>query len=453
MAPYSLENNELRLTCNSNNESDIFEAIENFTNLLVENNINFESQFFLKHDKRTSAFIFSTIELKERIFLIDNINRKLNEINIKNLESIPANFNHRDVFVHDLKQTFFENVNPHLSVTSKLSNEIKESVNGINHIHFHRNLHPRNRTLLSPKSMIVSFDTLELANQFRLSTTNLPSGSIPKNRKLINVNIKLQICPTCQRTNHSNPSSQLCDRTPRCPRCWSPDHTSPTLDCPETCWDCGEGHISSSTRCPINRAYIRKERIERRNAFNAKSNSIDSEIINSLKNEINILKESDNAKNIEIQSLKEQLAEIKEEFVNLKNNFLITPMPSPFRSFTPEIESDSELDSTLTQTESQPNTPVKQTIPETSSDVNASPKTPTRTPDIETSQELPNSPNYDSNATPDFFEVFNLTEEDLRTPAPRSKPTPQTITTLKKSLKQTLKYPPTIMVIIGHQKS
>ena len=313
--------------------------------------------------------------------------------------------------------------------------------------------------------MIVSFLNLNCANDFRESSTHLPSGDIPQNRKAINEYIRPQNCPICHKSNHSNSNAFECDKIPRCPRCCSVEHTSPS-NCKDTCWSCGEGHISSSTRCPQNRAYVRKVRIERRNAQS--QNTLNNSAYNELKNEIEKLKKDLNNEinivqinkliynNAFVAACRSEMI-IENSFQNVYQEFLtandvpIIEYPTPHRAI---IETYADIPEK--QTESTPMPSPSLSLNNSLLSVSASeieilsqprspPETPKKTPSYLNSN-IQNSPNYDSSAETDFHKVFKIDQDELKITPPKIKPNSQAINKLKQSIKQTDKYPSTIVV-------
>ena len=234
------------------------EAAQGFTNLLFANNISFISHFSPDYDAKSIIFRFPSIAEKEKALKIENLNEKLIALKFISIVNLPHN--HREVFVYSLSPSHFQTSdNKNLNQTVKIFNDKFLEIAGANiiqKIHFLQDY--INGVKQAPRSMIVTFKSLDDCNNFINSDTQLPSGTILSRHKKFNVNIKHMQCNICRKTNHRKGHSS-CDLVPRCPRCWSSHHTNPQ-SCNPYCWSCGAGHVSNSNRCPLNRQYVKNVR-------------------------------------------------------------------------------------------------------------------------------------------------------------------------------------------------
>ena len=233
-------------------------AAAGFAQLLYHNNISFINHFSPDYNDKIIVFKFPTIENKENALNIENLNNKLIALKFDPISSTPQN--HREVFIHSISPLHFkpsnnENLDQKLALFK--TNFLKAcDLNTIHRIHFMQDYVDNIKQ--APRSMIVTFKTLDHCKKFINSDTFLPQGTILSKHKRFNKTIKHKYCTICRRTGHRK-GDPACDEIPHCPRCWSSDHTSPQ-SCIESCWSCGPGHASNSNRCPLNRDYVKSIR-------------------------------------------------------------------------------------------------------------------------------------------------------------------------------------------------
>ena len=234
------------------------QAAKGFADLLFNNNIRFITHFSPTYDAKIIVFRFPSINEKEKALKINDLNNKLISLNFLAIDNLPHN--HREVYIHSLSPSHFQTSdNQNLNQTVKIFNDKFLEIAGasiIQKIHFLQDY--INGVKQAPRSMIVTFKSLDDCNNFINSDTQLPLGTILSRHKKFNVNIKHMQCNICRKTNHRKGHSS-CDLVPRCPRCWSSHHTNPQ-SCNPYCWSCGAGHVSNSNRCPLNRQYVKNVR-------------------------------------------------------------------------------------------------------------------------------------------------------------------------------------------------
>ena len=110
-----------------------------------------------------------------------------------------------------------------------------------------------------PDRMNVTFKTVSDALNWVKVSTNLHLGVIPKNNKKMHHNTSYDICTIC-RTRNCRKNGTTCDGRRRCATCLSFDHEFKDCTGSAKCNNCkAPGHSTGSTKCPLNREYLKKK--------------------------------------------------------------------------------------------------------------------------------------------------------------------------------------------------
>ena len=276
MALYSQNPRELRLFKETGDCSQ--QLANDVAKFFSENNVNFTNFFVHRRFKQVLIFKFQSIEDKEAALQYELIGKVEYDFGLylkvsrKELfdSYLSQNFTHREVYVHSLNPRLFplDTNTPYKEKIEVFGRSFHTAVgDSIADMHIHTD---RSGSSLLPRSMIVTFKSLKEAQDFLSSDTQLPSGQIQSTQKDFNINIRPLVCNVCRIAGHQ-PGDPTCDRIRRCPRCWSDSHTSPenSRRCFPYCWNCGDGHTSSSNLCPINKSYAKKMRLNIRKQINS----------------------------------------------------------------------------------------------------------------------------------------------------------------------------------------
>ena len=111
--------------------------------------------------------------------------------------------------------------------------------------------------------MRITFKTIEQAKAFIESDTRFDIGILRASQKNWHRDVRLIQCKVCRKIGHRK-GHRSCDRIQKCPRCLSTSHSQPTDTCRPMCSIHGDGHSNGSDRCPNNIKF----RKEQRTAFN-----------------------------------------------------------------------------------------------------------------------------------------------------------------------------------------
>ena len=144
-----------------------------------------------------------------------------------------------------------------VTLANNLKNKLNTLVgNTIEHVHIVSRDHLPNKF---PNAIQVTFNTLEHANDFANTDTILQNGNFLRRDKAFHFNIRNDICTIC-RVRNCKKTGSGCTGIPLCATCLSPDHSFPCSNLPN-CNNCeSEGiHSTGSSKCPINRVYVRKK--------------------------------------------------------------------------------------------------------------------------------------------------------------------------------------------------
>ena len=260
---------EIRFLCV---EGNTWEGASRISGLMGSTHkAKFINYYFPGHNEKLIVFQFTDIAEKEKFLSIPELETELRKIKCKlykpNTTEDP-NLIHRQVFVYGMNGCYFYRYNKEDGSRETLDERLEKFMNHLKEalpeeaIENHRYIQhlDYNGTKKAPRTMVLTFKSLPLAEDFLKTDTHFYMGVIRARHKAFNKHIPIKQCSVCRKTDHRKGDTR-CDRVARCARCLSPRHTVVQPACIPTCWEHSRGHSSGSERCDINIRYKKQQRM------------------------------------------------------------------------------------------------------------------------------------------------------------------------------------------------
>lgn len=256
---------QLRLIHNTNAPT---EAAQHIAGFCFKEGILFRNYGFAARNPSAVIFHFCTVDHKDTLLQHKNFNKLLADNNFQPLNQNPipeANINHRTVFINNLQPSFFYQLDNQTieDVIILFDNDLKSHAHGenIEHTHYHRQHTSDGQPAGPPRTMLITFKTLDAAKAFIDCDTFVSYGTILKRNKRFHRPINRVQCTLCRKVGHRAVESAKCDKTPRCPQCFSTEHQTPNA-CRPWCENCKlyDRHTTGSAKCDTNRAAVKSIR-------------------------------------------------------------------------------------------------------------------------------------------------------------------------------------------------